>query len=105
MKEMSMNEIPKWDVALEAIAKDKYKQLDRPMDLADFKQLGQEYKVRFDDLMHSLCQLVKHEAWSQQGFDSQGNAVDDGKLEELFVYNRLDEKIAELYAVKWQPID
>ncbi len=105
MKEVSMNEIPKWDVALEAIAKEKYQQLGRPMDLADFKQLGHEYKVRFDDLMHSLCQLVKYEAWSQQGFDEQGNVLSDDKLESLFVYNRLDEKIAEQYAVKWQPVD
>ena len=105
MNEITMNEIPKWDVALEAIAKDKYVELGRPMDLADFKQLAQEYKVRFDDLMHSLCQLVKHEAWSQHGVDEQGKVLSDDKLEELFVYNRLDEKIAEQYAVKWQPVD
>jgi len=103
MKEFSMNEIPKWDVALEAIAKDKFNALGRPMNLEDFKDLGQEYKVRFDDLMHTLCQLVTLEVWSQQGFDGQGQAVNNDELSELFVYNRLDEKIAETYQVIWQP--
>ncbi len=104
MKELNMNEIPKWDVALEAVAKDMYAKLGRPMNLADFKQLGKDYQVRFDDLMHSLSQLVANNMWSQQGFDEHGNAVADDVLEALFVYNRLDEKIAEQYAVEWQPI-
>ena len=105
MKELNMNEIPKWDVALEAVAKDKFEKLGHPLNLEDFKQLGKEYKVRFDDLMHTLCQLVTHGVWSQQGFDPYGNPVDDEALLELFVYNRLDEKIAEKYTVVWQPVD
>jgi hypothetical protein len=105
MSELNMNEIPKWDVALEAIAKEKYNQLGRPMELSDFKQLGHEYQVRFDDLMHSLCQLVKHEQWQQQGADESGIPASDEQLESLFVYDRLDEKIAEKYHVSWQPVD
>lgn len=100
-----MNDIPKWDVALEAIAKDKYTNLGRPLELSDFKQLGHDYQVRFDDLMHSLCQLVKHNQWQQRGTDEQGNIVSDDKLESLFVYDRLDEKVAEKYHVTWQPAD
>jgi hypothetical protein len=103
MKELNMNEIPKWDVALEAVAKDTYEKQGRPMNLADFKQLCKEYEVRFDDMMHSLCQLVANEMWSQQGFDETGNSVSEDLLAELFVFNRLDEKIAEKYAVVWQP--
>jgi hypothetical protein len=104
MKELSMNEIPKWDVALEAVAKDKYEKQAQPLNLADFKALCKEYQVRFDDMMHSLSQLVANDRWSQQGFDEQGNIVNDDALEELFVYNRLDEKIAVKYSVVWQPI-
>lgn len=103
MKELSMNDIPKWDIALEAVAKDKFAKLGRPLALADFKDLGKEYKVRFDDLMHTLCQLVTHEEWSQQAHDEQGQAISDDCLQDLFVYNRLDEDIAEKYAVTWQP--
>ena len=103
MKELNMNEIPKWDVALEAVAKDQFEKQGKPMNLADFKQLCKEYQVRFDDMMHSLSQLVANDMWSQQGFDEQGNTVNDDALEALFVYNRLDEKIAEKYSVVWQP--
>lgn len=99
-----MNEIPKWDVALEAVAKDMFEKQGRPMNLADFKQLGKDYQIRFDDLMHTLSQLMANNMWSQQGFDEHGNAVSDDALEALFVYNRLDEKIAEQFAVVWQPI-
>lgn len=105
MSELNMNEIPKWDVALEAIANEKYNKLGRALDLSDFKQLGHDYQVRFDDLMHSLCQLVKHNKWQQQGTDEQGNAVSDDTLEPLFVYDRLDEKVAEQYKVSWQPVE
>ncbi len=104
MKELIMNEIPKWDVALEAIAKDRFDSLGKPMSFADFKELGKEYQVRIDDMMHSLCQLVANDMWSQQGFDEQGSVVSDDVLEDLFVFNRLDEKVAEKYAVVWQPI-
>lgn len=103
MKEFSMNEIPKWDVALEAVAKDKFEKMGRPMNLEDFKDLGQEYKIRFDDMMHTLCQLVTQGEWTQQGFDAQDKPVADEDLSELFVYNRLDEEIAEKYKVLWQP--
>jgi len=105
MNELAMEDIPKWDVALESLAKEEFGKLGHALSLDDFKRLGTEYKIRFDDLMHSLSQLVTNEQWSQQGFDSEGNAVDQAALEELFVYNRLDEKIAVKYAVVWQPMD
>jgi len=99
MKDLAMNDIPKWDIALENLAKEEFEKLGRPLDLADFKQMGKKHRIRFDDLMHTLCKLVENGAWSQQGQDC---AEDD--LAELFVYDRLDEKIAEKYSVIWQPI-
>jgi len=102
MKDVVMKDIPKWDVALESLVKDEYAKLGRPLDLADFKRLGKEYKIRFDDMMHTLCQLVVNNEWTQQGTDEQGNVVPDDALEDLFIYNRLDEKIAEQYKVSWQ---
>ena len=103
MKELAMEDIPKWDVALESLAKDECAKLGRPLELSDFKELGKVYKIRFDDLMHTLCQLVENEMWDQVGTDDSGNQVDAAELEDLFVYNRLDEKIAQKYHVKWQP--
>jgi hypothetical protein len=103
MKELAMEDIPKWDVALESLIKDEYVRLGRPLKMQDFKQIGSEYKIRFDDIMHTLCQLVTHNMWRQTGTDEQGSAVSDDRLADLFVYNRLDEEIAEQYAVEWQP--
>jgi len=103
MKDVAMKDIPKWDVALESLVKDEYAKLGKPLDLADFKRLGKEYSIRFDDMMHTLCQLVVNDEWSQQGTDEQGNPVSADALDELFVYNRLDEKIAQKYNVCWQP--
>ncbi|HEC28835.1 MAG TPA: hypothetical protein ENI65_04515 [Gammaproteobacteria bacterium] len=104
MNKQVMEDIPKWDVALEAVALEQFRKLGRPLGLDDFKQLANEFKIRFDDLMHSLSQLVEHNMWSQQGEDDRGNRVPDEMLDGLFVYNRLDEKIAIKYSVVWQPL-
>lgn len=99
MKDFVMKDIPKWDIALENLAKEEFAKTGHPLDLADFKQMGKKHRIRFDDLMHTLCKLVENDVWSQQGVDCT-----EADLEELFVYNRLDEKIAEKYAVSWQPV-
>jgi len=98
MKDIAMNEIPKWDVALENLAREEYEKTGQSLDMDDFKQMGKKHRIRFDDLMHTLCQLVVNDVWTQQG-----EGCNDSDLEALFVYNRLDEKIAEKYSVHWQP--
>ncbi|NOY66049.1 MAG: hypothetical protein GXP13_01395 [Gammaproteobacteria bacterium] len=99
MNDFVMNDIPKWDIALENLANEEFKTLGHALDLADFKQMGKVHRIRFDDLMHTLCKLVENNEWSQKGVDCT-----EADLEELFVYDRLDEKIAEKYSVTWELI-
>lgn len=105
MNKPGKDEVPKWDVALEALAKEEAEKLGRPLAMQDFKRLGLEYKIRFDDLMATLHQLVTNEVWEQVGVDAKGKPVSAAILQDLFVFNRLDEKVADKYAVTWHPVD
>ena len=99
MNDFVMKDIPKWDIALENLANEEFEKIGHPLNLEDFKQMGKTNRIRFDDLMHTLCKLVENDMWLQQGENCT-----ETDLEELFVYDRLDEKIAEKYSVAWQLI-
>lgn len=105
MNKSGEDDVPKWDVALEALAREEAEKLGRPLAMQDFKRLGLEYKIRFDDLMATLHQLVMNEAWDQTGVDAKGKPVSAAILQDLFVYNRLDEQVADKYAVTWKPVE
>jgi len=99
MNDFAMSDIPKWDIALENLANEEFEKLGHALSLDDFKQMGKTHRIRFDDLMHTLCKLVENNVWKHQGADCT-----EADLEELFVYDRLDEKIAEKYAVTWERV-
>jgi hypothetical protein len=95
-------EIPKWDVALEALVRDEFKTLRRPLGLDDFRRLGQAHSIRFHDIMETIHQLELHGKWQHQGKngDHPASAKD---LDGLYVHGRLDEDTAEKYTVTWMP--
>ncbi len=95
-------EIPKWDVALEALVTEEYNSIRRPLGLADFRRLGQTHGIRFHDIMATVYQLERHEKWRHQGLDGDQPAS-EASLEGLYVHERLDEDTAEKYAVTWAP--
>lgn len=94
-------DVPKWDPALEALAREAYQRLGHPLGIDDFRRLGKEYQIRFHDMMATIYQLEVHGKWQHQGHDGAGNPVAD---DELYVHGRLDEKVAEKYAVVWSPV-
>lgn len=100
MNDFAMKDIPKWDVALENLANEEVNKLGHALSLDDFKRMGRVHSIRFDDLMHTLCKLVENNEWAYQGA-----SCTEADLEELFVYDRLDEKIAEKYSVTWQAVE
>lgn len=95
-------EIPKWDVALEALVMEEYDTIRRPLGLDDFRRLGQTHGIRFHDIMATIYQLEVHGKWRHQGVDGNQPATPSA-LEGLYVHGRLDEDTAEKYAVTWSP--
>ncbi len=90
-------EVPKWDVALEALITDEYRRLKRPLQVADFRRLAQAHKIRFHDIMETVQLLDRHGRWCHQG------TAADGTVPGLYVHSRVDEDVAERGAVSWSP--
>ncbi len=65
--------VPEWDVALEALIREEYHKLDRPLVLADFQRLSRKFAIRYDDMMVTLFELVIRGRWAY--FDEQGVSV------------------------------
>lgn len=104
MDTVDSEEIPAWDVALEALALEEYKKRNQPMSMDDFRNLGVEHSIRFDDIMATMCQLVMHDKWSCTGKDQAGNALTVDDMDGLFVYGRVEESIADKFSVCFEPV-
>lgn len=96
-------DVPKWDIALEGLLNEEHRRLQRPMHLDDLRRIGQTHKIRVHDITATVYQLVRYGKWGHQGFDETGQPVTEDALEELYHHGRLDEDIAEKYAVAWAP--
>jgi len=96
-------DVPKWDIALEALISDEYRRLQRPLSIGDFRRLGQAHKIRFHDIMATVYQLVRYGKWRHEARDEQGRPVDEQALQGLYDHGRLDEDAAERLAVSWAP--
>lgn len=96
-------DVPNWDVALEALFKEEFRQLGRAMQLDDFRRLGQAHRIRVHDMMATMYQLERHGKWHHRGRDEAGRATDEPDLEALFQHGRLDEDTAEKFTVGWSP--
>jgi hypothetical protein len=56
-------EIPLWDVALEALLREEYGKRRAPLTVDDVQQLSAQYSIRFDDMMHTLFELTVNGHW------------------------------------------
>ena len=100
-----LEELPKWDVALESLINEEYKKIERPLAIKDFQRLATEYTIRFDDIMATLAQLCLHEKWSFEGTGPNGDSVGMEIIDDLFPYGRLEERVARKFSVLWSPRD
>ena len=98
------DEIPDWDVALESLIRDEAMNTGAALTMDDFKRLAREHSIRLDDIMATLVQLVQHGRWQHRVTDQQGEIVAEEKLQELYVYSRVDEKMLEQYVIQWSPV-
>ncbi len=97
-------EIPKWDVALEALIRDEFARQGR-FCLADLKRLAAEYGIRFDDLFTTLFELVIHRRWRYVDKDGQVRALGRIELERLFRRGRIHYQDVRHYTGRWMPCD
>ncbi len=96
-------DVPKWDVALEALAAEEYQKLGRPLTVEDFSRLAKEYAIRFDDIMVTIFELCLHDEWSFLDENGQERPLDREEVEALYVNGRIREEDMAALPGTWRP--
>lgn len=98
-------EIPKWDVALEALLQEEYIKLGRKLNIDDFHGLSVEYSIRFDDIMETVFSLTLEGKWIYQDVNGLGKEITQEMVDRLYVNARLYEDDVREYTGGWSPIE
>lgn len=96
-------EVPKWDIALEGLAKDTYRTKGAALNIDDFHQLAVANKIRFDDIMVTMFELCIYGEW-QCSNDAVLVDITRETLDQLFVNGRLQEQDMREFSGDWMPV-
>ncbi len=98
-------EIPKWDVALEALLKEEYQQRGRALNNDDFLRLARQYAIRFDDIMATLFELAIARRWVFAEAGGEAREITPEKVAGLYAKGRLNPSDLEArLAGCWRPL-
>jgi hypothetical protein len=97
-------QIPKWDVALEALVKEEHQKLARPLYLDDFQRLAKQYTIRLDDIMVTLFELCIHGMWQYRGSDGKPKEITRELLDEMTAGGRLKDEDLRNFPGGWIPL-
>lgn len=97
-------EIPKWDIALAALAKEDYEKAGRNLTLEDFKGEAAEHAIRFDDIMVTIFELCIEGEWQYREADGRDRAITREEVDNLYVGGRLADKDVAAYTGSWRPL-
>jgi hypothetical protein len=98
-------EIPKWDVALEALVLEEYAKLNCPLKVDDFHNLSIEYSIRFDDIMETVFALTLEGKWTYQDQNGRDKEITQDMVDDLYVNARLHEDDVRGFTGGWRPIE
>lgn len=97
-------EIPKWDIALAALANEIAENSGKVLTLEDFKQIAQKYAIRFDDIMVTMFELCIHEQWQYQDAEGNDRVISREEVDNLYVGGRLADADVAAYTGNWRPL-
>ncbi len=96
--------IPKWDIALAALAREAWKKKGEALRIDDFLQLAADHSIRFDDIMVTMFELVLQNKWSYKVADGTKTNITRDEVNNLYVNGRLNEADVRDYIGLWQPL-
>ena len=99
----SDQDMPKWDVALAALAGEECGKKGSPLTMSDFRRLAKEYAIRLDDIMETMCLLVINKEWVYMDQTGQTQALNQDTLDAIHVKRRLTEDDLSRFDGIWQP--
>ena len=94
-------QIPKWDVALEALLKEEHQKLGRPLYHRDFQRLAQHYAIRLDDIMVTLFELRIHGLWDYRENENRSQEITREVLENMTAGGRLKDEDLKNFSGGW----
>lgn len=96
-------EIPQWDVALEALLREEYSKRRTPLTVKDVHALSVQYEIRFDDMMRTLFELTVQGRWRYLPTPTTLAEVTRADMDALWSEGRLTfERAAEAYSGGWR---
>lgn len=96
-------EIPQWDVAIEALIREEFQKQRRMLGIEDFDRLAQQYVIRFDDMMTTAFELVLHGKWIYLDERGANQRITRAGIDKLRVHGRLQRKDVEQFTGGWRP--
>lgn len=96
-------EVPKWDIALAALAKEEVEKLGHGLRIAEFQRLATEHAIRFDDIMVTMFELVINKEWCYEYPDGVKKSISRDEVEKLYVGGRLVDADVIGYVGLWLP--
>jgi hypothetical protein len=99
----SNQDMPKWDVAIAALASDQYRKKAGPLTLDDFRSLARKHAMRLDDIMETMFLLAINGEWEYADAAGKKQPLDQDTLDGLYVKRRLTEEDLNLFDGSWQP--
>ena len=99
----SDEDMPKWDVALAALAGDEFRKKARPLTLDDFRGLAREHAFRLDDIMETMFLLVINREWVYTDQGGTEQALKQHTLDALYTKRRLLEEDLCAFDGLWRP--
>lgn len=96
-------EIPQWDVAIEALVREEFQNQRRLLRIADFDHLAQQYAIRFDDIMATVFELVVHGKWIYLDEQGAGQTITRERVDRLNAQGRMERKDVEKFTGGWRP--
>ena len=97
-------EIPKWDVALSALAQEEAGKCGGQLQITDFQRLAKDHAIRFDDIMVTMFELVIQGEWRYDDANGVTKVISRDEVEKLYVGGRLAEPDVVQYTGTWTPL-
>jgi hypothetical protein len=96
-------EIPKWDIALAALAAEEAGIMGQGLMVKDFHRLAEEHVIRFDDIMVTMFELVIQGEWIYQDVDGVERSITRDEVDSLYVGGRIADADVMQYLGLWSP--
>jgi len=97
-------EVPKWDIALAALALEEAGKKGSGLTVGDFQRLAEEHAIRFDDIMVTMFELVIQGEWKYRDSNGIDKLISRDEVEKLYVGGRLAEPDVMQYTGQWIPL-